>query len=435
MLWRRAVAIFIIASMLIPLSSATIVGSQIGSSFPMGISTFPLSGVYYTKEVEGAINVSSLQIGESYLPNGQPFEMGNASLQLNAMVDGLYWAQDVALICQQTSSTFNIRFVVNYWNLSGPFTLKVNNATVTSFQGLGVICYLSPSISATIPFNLSLFMLENRTGISFGYAYDNHSKIYYFIPISGSFQIGGTSKIGLPNDLELVWGGPGGGSVVSIHINALSEIFYKQGDKMVIPNETYSIGFDTGESVQGVNVNADLSHVFSPKAQEKTGADNPTVLWPIPPSISINQHNSSVNVTVYVNGKPIPDQEIEVETGFPLSPIAKALTNQDGIASFTNITSSFFVVYYPGNFTLSYSYAISSPALNSIYSSLTSYYHKLLSFLQSEEYSFKKGITSFFNDGRYVSPPSTTVNYLLLEYIVAIVVGVVISAVLVRLKT
>ncbi len=434
MLSNRAIALFIIILIFIPLSSAFMVHSQVGASFPMGISTFPLTGVHYTNKVEGIVNVSSLSIGQSFFSNGQLFQTGNASLQLNSMVDGLFWAQDVALICQESQNTFGIRMVVNFWNLTGPFTIKVNNGTITSFQGLGVICYLGPNITVKTPFELGLLMSENSSGISFSFSYDGHNKTYYFIPVTGSFQLGGYSKLNLPNDLEFVWGGPGGGSIVSLSMNARASILYEQGGKMVLPRETYSIGFDTGESAEGVSVNADLSNVFSPKVNEISGVDDPKVLWPIPPSISISQKNSTVNVTVSINGKVIPHQKVEIETGLPLSPIAESITDYQGIAVFHNVSSPLFVVYYPGNFTLSYSYAISSPALNSVYSSLQSYYQKLLNFLQSEEYSFKKGLTSFFNNGKYVSPP-TSVNYLLLEYIAAISLGVIISAVLVKLKT
>ncbi len=435
MLSRKFMGLFIISLILAPLSSVTMVSSQVGVSFPMGVSTFPLTGVIYTKEVEGTVNVSSLSIGESFFSNGQPFQSGNASLQLNSMVDGLFWAQDVALVCQESPNTFGIRMVVNFWNLTGPFSIKVTNGTVTSYQGLGVICYLGPNVTVTTPFQLSLFMTENRSGISFGFSYNGHNRTYYFVPVSGTFQIGGYSKLNLPNDLEFVWGGPGGGSIVPISVNARSELLYESGGRMVIPTETFSIGFDTGESAEGINVNADISNVFSPKVQETVGSDDPKVLWPIPPTLTVSQDNGNVNVTVSVNGKPIPDQQVEIETGLPLSPIATSLTTSNGVATFHNINSSIFVVYYPGNFTLSYSYALSSPVLNSIYSSLTSYYHKLLSFLQSEEYSFKRGLTSFFNNGRYTSPPTTSVNYLLLEYIVAISLGVIISAILVKLKT
>ncbi|TRM73507.1 peptidase A5, partial [Sulfolobus sp. B5] len=311
-------------------------------------------------------------IGDSYL-QGQLLTNGNASLQLNAMILGKYWAQNVILFHQISSNTFYLTLIVNVWNLSGPFyNTTLNDSEV--YQGLGIIYYQGPTFKESLPLHISLFMDIVNSTLQFGYDINNHKGIYFTLPIIGLFQIGGFSILGLPNDLELVWGGPGGGSMVYMNVTATTQLYYFNGKSLTIVPNAYSIGFDTAESAYGTKVNTYLRNIFSPLAFESPGINTPNILWPIPPQIKVNQTENKIYVNISINGEPIPDQEVYLETGFPPSVAAKSITNSSGIAEFSYENYSFYEVYFPGNYTLSSAYYYSSPILNSLTTKIQTYY-------------------------------------------------------------
>lgn len=211
------------------------VQAQVGVSFPVGMSFFPLFSTYYTPYVLGVMNLSSLSIGRSFI-SGQPFQYGNASLQLNAMLNGSYWAQDVMLFHEVNDSTFQVTMVVNFWNLTGPFTTLVLNTT--TFEGLGVYCYTGPTFNVKLPVSLGLFM-NSSSSLQFGYSVNGESKVFLSLPFPGQFKIGGLSANGLPNDLEMVWGGPGGGSSVDMTASGTQELYFLQEGQMTIVPSAY----------------------------------------------------------------------------------------------------------------------------------------------------------------------------------------------------
>ncbi|BAB67313.1 thermopsin family protease [Sulfurisphaera tokodaii] len=430
----KILAIFLIIFLAItPLITLSLSSSAFTVSYPMGMSFYSLFSTYFTTEVMGVINITSMNIGSSYLPNGQYLTTGNASLQLNAMIDGLYWAQDVILFHQISNNEFKATLVLNLWNLTGPFTIPVNGS-VTTYQGLGVICYQGPSFIVTLPTSIVLFMIDNST-LYFGYNIDNKSGIFYKIPLSGEFEIGGLSIAGIPNDVEFVFGGPGGGSVVDMQVEGTMNIYFMQSGKLSLVPYAYSIGFDTAESVVGVRSLANLTNLWKPNTILSSGSDDAIVLWPVKPEISTLQRNSTVYVNISFNGKPLSNQKIVIEdlglTG--LVPISVNYTNDSGYVVFNNISSPLYVVYYPGNFTLSSDYIVSSPIINSILTHVKSIYDSMVSFLKS--YNFKKSISSFFNNIHSATySESTSVNYLILIYILGFSVGIVISALLIRFK-
>ena len=422
--------------LVLPPSIAPLVTSyQPVNAYPMGMSFFPLDSVYFTDEVLGVVTVSSMYIGNSYLPNGQFFATGNASLQLNAMVDGLYWAQDVALFHQVDNRTFDVTLVVNVWDLAGPFRFNVSEGNVSTYNGLGVICYVGPTYEVTAPFSLSLFMVDNSSALYFGFKLGNHTGVYYTVPIRGQFQIGGISALGVPNDLELVFGGPGGGSVVQMYVEGTEELYFDNGGVLQVVPQAFSVGLDTAESVVGVRSVGNVSDIYSPFAQLNRGSDDLAVLWPVKPQLNVEYDNSTVTVELTYEGKPISGQEVELEEfSFPsvLRVADVGVTNSSGSVTF-RYNSSDFVVYYPGNFSLSSTYYISAPYITSAAKSLTSAYDSLLSFIT--HYNFKKGIASFFGDRSSIEYKSEVpADYLLLMYVSAFAVGVVISALLLKFK-
>ncbi|WP_016732641.1 thermopsin family protease [Saccharolobus islandicus] len=441
-MYKVLLIIILLLPLSMPLTIHTV--SQPSSlAFPSGVTSYPLNTVIYTDFVMGKINISYLNIGSSYLPGGEYFTTGNASLQLNAMVLGKYWAQNVILFHQISNNTFYATLIVNLWNLSGPFSNTTGNSLV--YQGLGVICYQGPTFKVNLPLSISLFMEIVNSTLDFGYNINEERGIYFRYPLIGLFQLGGLSLLGLPNDLELVWGGPGGGSVVFMNVSSVANLYYFNGNGLSIVPNAYSIGFDTAEAAFGVKIYSTFPSVFSPIAIETSGLNVPSVLWPIPPHVLVNQTSDRITVKLSISNKSLSGQAVYLETGFPPSVVSSTLTNSSGIAVFPNNNYSFYVVYFPGNFTLSSAYYFSSPILNSLSSKFHSYYQDLLNFLNSAQNSFKKGIKSILSKqetsittttltSTTSSSPQFGVNLYIILYILAFVIGMVISAILIRFK-
>ncbi|BCU69323.1 thermopsin family protease [Stygiolobus caldivivus] len=433
----KLLPIFLIFILIAPTAGVLLLHAQSSSSYPIGMSFFPLTQIYYTNEVVGAVNISSMYIGSSYFPNGQYFTYGNASLQLNVMVDGLYWAQDVALFHEINSSSFDITFVVNVWDLGGPFTnSNITSGVVSTYQGLGVICYLGPTYKVSTPLSLVLFMLINSSYLDFGYQLGNKVDIYYSVPIGGQFQIGGLSVRGVPNDLEFVFGGPGGGSVVEMYVNGSEELYFENNGKLQIVPQAFSVGLDTAESVIGITSSANLSNICMPFTQLSYGRDDVKVLWPVKPQLDVKNNGSSVLVTLTYDGKPLQWQKVELEKfSFPslLKTEEVGVTGSNGSVMF-KYNSSSYVIYYPGNFSLSSTYYVSLPYLSSVTSFLKSAYDNLTSFIS--HYNFKKTISSFFGhkSSSIAYTSQVSINYTILLYILAFSIGVVISAILLKFK-
>ncbi|QKR00472.1 peptidase A5 [Metallosphaera tengchongensis] len=395
-------------------------------SLPVGMSYFSLFSVEYTPYVVGTVNISSLSIGRSYIA-GQPFQYGNASLQLNAMLNGSYWAQNVMLFQEVGNNTFRVSLIVNFWNLSGPFLNLVQNTT--TFQGLGVYCYYGPSINLTLPASISLFMNSSHS-LQFGFMIDGKRTVYLTLPFSGYFKLGGLSANGLPNDLELVWGGPGGGSEVNMVAHATEELQFLSEDKLTIVPSALSVGLDTAESAYGIASSPNLGNIQSPFDVINRGVNSPSVLWPVPPKVDLIQQNQTVTVKLSYGNFTFPNQEVELKVlkGLSLTTLYANFTNSSGEVKFTNVTENFYEVYFPGNYSLSQSSALSSPTLNHVINETSTLFDSLVKFL--ETYNFKKALSSDFNHVKYQG--KTQVNYLLLEVIGGLTAGILISAVLQR---
>ncbi|WP_246252966.1 thermopsin family protease [Acidianus brierleyi] len=425
-------AIFLILIILLPLVYTPFFHSQSTLAYPTGMTFFPFTSSILTNFVEGVINVYNLSIGSSYLPNGAYLTSGNASLQLNSILNGKFWAQNVALFHEINSKEFLVTMVVNFWNLSGPFE---NYPNTTTYEGLGVYCYQGPSFILKTPFSLILYM-NSSNGLEFGYIVNNTLHTYLKLPFPGEFTLGGFTA-GLPNDLELVWGGPGGGSTVYINEVASEELFYESSNKLSIVPSAISVGLDTAESAYGISVTSNLDNIFHPFATISKGYNTPSILWPIPPSITVTQVNKTVNVKVSINGKPLVNQEVEVLyptlTGFKVG--YENITNSSGLVTFPNASTALYIIYYPGNFSLATAYSLSSssaPILQSIASKFISTFQSLTNFLKT--YNFKKALSSDFNHIKYKGYSTYNINLVLIEYISAFAIGVLISAILIKYK-
>lgn len=423
----------------LPLFSITLItsgASPVGPTYPTGITFYPLSFPFYTSFVKGTSEIYSLSIGNSYLPNGQYFDKDNASLQLNAMIDGVYWAQNVALFHEINSTKFEVTMIVNLWNLTGPFTVLKNN--VTTYDNLGVFCYQGPTFNVTLPETITLFMNTSK-GLEFGYTLNGTSQIYLRLPYNfGNFELGGISLSGLPNDLELIWGGPGGGSVVYMSGSMRQELYYLNGNSLVIPSDAISVGLDTAESAYGIVSYGNITNILYPFDVLMNGFNNPSVLWPIPPSIKIQTNGTVKEVNLSISGRGLNYQKVEIlvpsfnlSSPIPFTSVIATNYTINGIARFSIPNQSVYIAYFPGNFSLAQTYTVSSPTLSKIASGITTFYNKLVTFLKT--YNFKKALISNFNKIKYTST-GVSINYILLEYIAAFAIGVIISAIFIKYK-
>ncbi|BBD72907.1 thermopsin [Sulfodiicoccus acidiphilus] len=400
--------------------------AQTVQAFPMGISTFSLTSVTSTPYVIGVVKVDSLSIGQDVLPSGSYIGSGNASLQLNAVMEGRFWAQDVALFHEVSPNSFEVTMVVNFWNFSGPVSFPGNKST---YQGLGVLCYVGPTFTVSTPFNISLFM-NSSGGLKFGYIYAGARHVFFELPTIGNFTVGGLSVVGVPNDLEFVWGGPGGGSVAQMSISATETLYYWTGGRLVEPPVAFSTGFDTAEAVEGVYEVANLTELFSPSVSQTAGPDDQEVLWPVPPTMILNYSSNTALVALSLNGRPLPYQEVELETITITGPKVEyeEYTSPQGVAVFNQVNSSLFVTVFPGNYTLAPTFSVSSPGLSSFFHSLTHGYQSLTSFLKS--YNYNHALKSFFRGFKYEQTTNYSPTELLALYVGALAVGVVLAVVL-----
>jgi len=402
---------------------------------PIGISTFLLNQRITTTLVMGIANITSLQIGKSYI-GFLEYEEGKASLQLNAVLNDEFWIQNVALF-QQDSKSLKITFVINIWNLSGKFYIK--NENITSYRGLGVLIYVGPTINISLPISLILFIKTNSTVTEFGYKINNEEeKVYYSFPIGGAIVIGGFSKgVRIPNSLEFVWGGPGDGSSVYINVNSTMLIYYLDNKTLRIPPIAYNFGFDTGEGVYNLNT-VRAGEVFSPYAQTINSPPKSSLLWPSKPQIIMKKINGTLYVTLLLNNKPIPNQMIIVKNIF-FQDIAFGITNQSGVAKFDNISSTTYIIYYPGNFTLSDAYAFNSEIFEQIYNYLKTEYDNLINFITN--LNLIKHINSIFsressaaqnNYTQVASLGGEDINLTIISIIVSFLIGLVVAIILSR---
>lgn len=414
-----------------------IINGQVTTAYPMGITAYSLTSKVVTTFVKGEINISRLSIGSSYISN-MYLGSGNASLQLNAVLDGNYWTQNVALFHQINSTTFLITFVLNIWNFSGNFVNYTGKANIiTNYSGFGVVIYTGPTLEVSLPIHMTLFLESNTTSTVFGYIVNGKKGLYYIAPIGGEFIIGGLSTALLPNDVELVWGGPGGGSTVYINIDATTELYYLSNGSFHIFPETISVGLDTAETAIGIHVQRSKLPIFSPYAIESSGTDNLDVLWPTPPRINYTLRNNTLYLNMTLNSVPLSGQKvyIEVVKGFSLVPITNATTGVDGSGVINNISTSYFVIYYPGNFTISSTYIFSVPYLQHLVSKIVSEYQAMLKYLSS--YNFKKALSSFFNNAKYTTTLTSQaqINETIAEYILAFILGILFAAFIIKEKT
>ena len=196
--------------------------------------------------------------------------LGNASYQFWTQNDAEYFAQSHVL-----------DLVSNVWNFSSDY---LSNNSILSHGPHGIVTtglfYMAnvTLTGVTYPFNLTLFLnsttaqgndrvnftaVLGTAGSTQSYAYDY--VVFNSIAPGGTPVLGpaeysangfGYNPVGLPDDFELVLGGPGGGSQVNLlDSDATLSLRYalSPGVYAAVPS-ALSFGGDSGESASGVNV-------------------------------------------------------------------------------------------------------------------------------------------------------------------------------------
>ncbi len=258
---------------------------------PMGVADY---GLNYVNGRTVAYNLSASRVeGRLQLNASNAFYPGTStpsdmSIQLNSVLNGVsvrgnatydYWAQNVALY---SSTTHQLRFVDNVWNFSGSsltsaafyaYSTQPRDSFPLFYYGLG------PAVTVQYPFAVTLFLqsaiVGGRNAVFFNYSVSDSTSafsgsydevIFNSLPTGQAaysapeahFLASGTTKtpLGLPNDIEFVIGGPGGGSTTTLYsLNGSMTLSCssRTGPLSTVPS-AYDFGSDSGETSDGIAV-------------------------------------------------------------------------------------------------------------------------------------------------------------------------------------
>lgn len=321
---------------------------------PVGIASYgSSSNPVKTNAVKGETSISGIGIGffsgeEINYSTATPYTgIGNATLQENAVLWmgnlGTYWTQNVIFITQNSQSSYTLQLVNNVWN----FTSITANMNQLATNGTGQVqcmdisgvtsCFYysvdQHTFIVTSPFEISLSMLaisgssaavsvqfqyqiSDSSGQNLSGQYDDVQLYPLHSPVTSYFQIGGSTPLSanlgggttltLPSDLELVLGGPGGGSQVFVNsIDGSQKLLYMNGTSYVPVRDAYSIGSDTAEEASGVTVSPKIVDPSSPQAVLTSGPVSAQKLWPLPISIFLTGTNIFQNSTLSIRGQAL----------------------------------------------------------------------------------------------------------------------------------
>jgi hypothetical protein len=329
--------------------------SPISGFAPVGLTSYGSNGsVVRTSGVRGITTVNGMGIGyfSAIIPgNGSTYQLyngyGNASVQENAVLWlggglGTYWTQNVVLITENSASSYTLQLVNNIWN----FTSISSNMNAGGISGKGsvqcvtvngavscayiwadpVLLTVKPPFTMNLTMSLLtsggggaanvafLYQIQDSTGANFQGQYDSVKLIPSSPTQSSYFQIGGESPVSetlggsttltLPSDLELVFGGPGGGSSVFVNsISGAQKLFYLNagGNYSPVP-DAFSIGSDTAEQASGIQVNPDFTNTQEPAATLDSGAVSARKIWPLPFSLILSGSNQFQNNSLSLQG-------------------------------------------------------------------------------------------------------------------------------------
>ncbi|MCL4421102.1 MAG: thermopsin [Candidatus Thermoplasmatota archaeon] len=257
---------------------------------PMGIADYGIGPngnpyKYNTTSFMGIVNIDSLSTYNSSLsylnytggPHGMTFQL-NINLQFfNGSSEYVYWVQDVADL---NTSSNNIAFIDNVWNLSEP-NANMHNSTVsgngTVANSSGTHFYYdcaTPSMSgndvdlhytAKVEFRIdSLITRNNQPEVAFmyndGYGWITYDNVvfkfvddltadYGFVVNGYNYEPDGYTFY----DAELILGGPGGGTQTNDSLSNLQlQLEYWNGHNFQQVVNAFNFGSDTAEGIHNV---------------------------------------------------------------------------------------------------------------------------------------------------------------------------------------
>jgi len=298
--------------------STTQNGSSLSTTaaYPMGLADYGKNGAsqygYNTSEIVSWANFTALTIGKANI--GVSHQM---TIQQNAVAYsvrtgahyGQYWVQDVPYITQ-SKTKYTVQMLDNIWNFSSSTASMSGSAVTGNLEGncaQGGTVAKSGSIyfyycvgnlvtKTSLPFEVKMTTV---VGVLSSGPYSGDSDVEFIIGVyhSGTLVgsqvfdevafhsggasnpklvVGGTNPFGLPNDIETVICGPGGGSSVAITaIGAKLSESYLSGASLVHVPHAYSYGYDTAETAKGVRMSSSVAGLGTAAA----GTDNKIQLW------------------------------------------------------------------------------------------------------------------------------------------------------------
>ncbi|MHB1435054.1 MAG: thermopsin family protease [Thermoplasmata archaeon] len=309
-----------------------------GGPAPMGVGEFGLNNtagtitpyMLNTTSVAGSFAPSNLQV--LYFDTANPQLYG---VQLNAVDVGVslfnnptyqFWTQNVVTYNVASSQ---LQFENNVWNFSSSalyLSPNVFHAHGPNGTQVGTTFYYAYSAPMTVsyPFSLTLYLnstlIGGRNAVYFNYSVtDSAGKT-----VSGSYDyvvfnsLAGTATaappsqyqangynynaLGLPNDFEMIMGGPGGGSTTNIVSgNATMSLMYwdaTTSSYQSVPS-AYNVGGETGETVAGAAVSWATGANGMPEAMINAGPSIVQGLWNVSNAVgSSGQTATTLTVTL-----------------------------------------------------------------------------------------------------------------------------------------
>jgi len=313
---------------------------------PMGVADYGVTSAgageysYTTEAVRGTVSllgnpiVQNASIGASSPYFGiqlnvmMVFDVGTSDTQYT------YWVQDVVLY--NTSNDEIAGFIDNIWNDSASGAQMLNSSVTGngSVQSSAEGGFYDDFANGALPGSEDVplaspgsFTLEmdafvtnaGAPGLAFTY-YDGYGQVAYDVvdfpwvttlSVDFGFVVfgGGTTPIGEPYDLELIIGGPGGGSQTEdVLSDFLFELWYFNGHNFQTPQNTFNFGSETAEGAYDVidggvylKVDGNLSGLLlngTPSGGGLKQDYNYTLV------AGLNFTDASANGTLTVNGEP-----------------------------------------------------------------------------------------------------------------------------------
>ncbi|MGC2360623.1 MAG: thermopsin family protease [Thermoplasmata archaeon] len=312
---------------------------------PVGIADYGIqevggknvASISYTRSVEGVLDLKQLNL--LYLDSEGPDEF---TAQENAVLTGVtvhgdpnlqFWTQNVIYYYQSSHTLHLASAIVNFSSSAFNFpasTIVAGNGFID--PGFGYFNPDGPAIVAAEPFTITFIenaaVVNNEPAVYFNYSVTSHGTTtagsYDLVEFNASapggvpptpaplpgYQINGKALGGtgyIPNDVELILGGDGGGSTASVvSIDGTMQLSTEaNGTNSYAPvPAAYDFGSETGETITGIAEWA--SGGSTPTVHMSSGPSIETPLWGVKGSPpfghgTVTLHLAPSNAFVFVS--------------------------------------------------------------------------------------------------------------------------------------